>query len=43
MKEINDELLAEKENARIVGNEKEKLEVLCKELKEKLQEGKINR
>lgn len=43
LNEINDKLLAAKEKVRIVASEKEKLKILCKEQKEKLQEGKINK
>ncbi len=43
LNEINDKLLAAKENVRIVSSEKEKLKILYRELKEKLQQGKINK
>lgn len=43
MKELKDQLFAEKEKVKIFAGEKEKLETLCKQLKDQLQEGKINK
>ncbi len=43
LKEVKGELLAEKDKVRIFASEKEKLEALCKKLKDQLQEGKIHK